>query len=162
MMSWSVSRVAAMRAAPNFVVRRICSTRSATSSLVGVGERCGTAEWSSSPAGPSACQLAYHFARQRREIPTSAATWGDRASGVDPLAQSQQALSLRVFRAQRSVQRSSRTAQLRSQKTMLFSYRKPGLPLDAFMPVGYLLRVRRPLLEDSPQLAGVSADRFIS
>lgn len=38
------------------------------------GELVGADERSAKPSGPSACQRAYHFARQRREIPASLAT----------------------------------------------------------------------------------------
>jgi len=74
-MPWSACRTAAMRAAPNLVDRRISSMRSATSGAGWVGERPGADGRSSRPAAPSACQRAYHLARQRREIPASAATW---------------------------------------------------------------------------------------
>ena len=69
----SRSSSAASRAGPYLVCRRSASTRSAMPSLVRVGLADGREEWSSRPSSPCVRHRAYHFARQRREIPASAA-----------------------------------------------------------------------------------------
>lgn len=66
-------RSAASRAGPCLVCRRSASTRSAMSSGVRAGLVAGREEWSR-VRSRRARQRAYHFARQRREIPAPAAT----------------------------------------------------------------------------------------